>query len=136
MDIMPVTGWRYGYSRTKPKHAENSVHMTCMTLQDFSYFLAHIINSEQRMKSTPASYDSGSAYAPDAHQLVENVGLSPDRWDDPIETFMACLSEPEYYNDLLIQHGRVNRDHTMRYVTGAFSRTQSYKSKMQYATTR
>lgn len=88
------------------------------------------------MKFTLASYNSGSAHVLDARRLAENAGLDPDRWDDSVEIFMARLSEPKYYNDPLVQHGRANGDHTVRYVTEVFSRAQSYKSKVQYATTK
>lgn len=135
MGIMPATGRRYGYSRAKLKHAESSIRVACMALQDFGRSFAHITDSEQRMKFTLASYNSGSAHVLDARRLAENAGLDPDRWDDSVEIFMARLSEPKYYNDPLVQHGRANGDHTVRYVTEVFSRAQSYKSKVQYATT-
>ncbi len=134
MGIMPATGRRYGYSRAKLKHAESSIRVACMALQDFGRSFAHITDSEQRMKFTLASYNSGSAHVLDARRLAENAGLDPDRWDDSVEIFMARLSEPKYYNDPLVQHGRANGDHTVRYVTEVFSRAQSYKSKVQYAT--
>ena len=136
MGIMPATGRRYGYSRAKLKNAESSIRVACMALQDFGRSFAHITDSEQRMKFTLASYNSGSAHVLDARRLAENAGLDPDRWDDSVEIFMARLSEPKYYNDPLVQHGRANGDHTVRYVTEVFSRAQSYKSKVQYATTK
>lgn len=136
MGIMPATGRRYGYSRAKLKHAESSIRVACMALQDFGRSFAHITDSEQRMKFTLASYNSGSAHVLDARRLAEDAGLDPDRWDGSVEIFMARLSEPKYYNDPLVQHGRANGAHTVRYVTEVFSRAQSYKSKVQYATTK
>ena len=47
---------------------------------------------------------------------------------------MARLDEPKYYQDPLVQHGRANGDHTVRYVAEVFHRAQSYKKKVQYAT--
>lgn len=134
MGIMPATGRRYGYSRAKLKHAESSIRVACMALQDFGRSFAHITDAEQRMKFTLAAYNSGSAHVLDARRLTEDAGLDPDRWDGSVEIFMARLSEPKYYNDPLVQHGRANGAHTVRYVTEVFSRAQSYKSKVQYAT--
>lgn len=134
MGIMPATGRRYGYSRAKLKHAESSIRVACMALQDFGRSFAHITDAEQRMKFTLAAYNSGSAHVLDARRLAEDAGLDPDRWDGSVEIFMARLSEPKYYNDPLVQHGRANGAHTVRYVTEVFSRAQSYKSKVQYAT--
>lgn len=134
MGIMPATGRRYGYSRAKLKHAESSVRIACMALRDFGRAFAHISDSEQRMKFTLASYNSGSAHVLDARRLAEGAGLDPDRWDDSVEIYMARLNEPKYYNDPLVQHGRANGAHTVRYVAEVFSRAQSYKSKVQYAT--
>ena len=134
MGIMPATGRRYGYSRAKLKHAESSIRVACMALQDFGRSFAHITDAEQRMKFTLAAYNSGSAHVLDARRLAEDAGLDPDRWDGSVEIFMARLSEPKYYNDPLVQHGRANGAHTVRYVTEVFSRAQSYKSKVQHAT--
>ena len=134
MGIMPATGRRYGYSRAKLKHAESSIRVACMALRDFGRAFAHISDSEQRMKFTLASYNSGSAHVLDARRLAEDAGLDPDRWDDSVEIYMARLNEPKYYNHPLVQHGRANGAHTVRYVAEVFSRAQSYKSKVQYAT--
>ncbi len=134
MGIMPATGRRYGYSRAKLKHAESSIRVACMALQDFGRSFAHITDAEQRMKFTLAAYNSGSAHVLDARRLAENAGLDPDRWDGSVEIYMARLSEPKYYNDPLVQHGRANGGHTVRYVAEVFSRAQSYKSKVQHAT--
>ena len=134
MGIMPATGRRYGYSRAKLKHAESSVRIACMALQDFGRAFAHITDAEQRMKFTLASYNSGSAHVLDARRLAEDAGLDPDRWDGSVELYMVRLNEPKYYNHPLVQHGRANGDHTVRYVTEVFTRAQSYKSKVQYAT--
>lgn len=134
MGIMPATGRRYGYNRAKLKHAESSVRIACMALRDFGRAFAHISDSEQRMKFTLASYNSGSAHVLDARRLAERDGLDPDRWDESVEIYMARLNEPKYYNDPLVQHGRANGAHTVRYVAEVFSRAQSYKSKVQYAT--
>lgn len=134
MGIMPATGRRYGYSRAKLKHAESSVRIACMALQDFGRAFAHITDPEQRMKFTLASYNSGSAHVLDARRLAEDAGLDPDRWDGSVELYMVRLNEPKYYNHPLVQHGRANGDHTVRYVTEVFTRAQSYKSKVQYAT--
>lgn len=134
MGIMPATGRRYGYSRAKLKHAESSIRVACMALQDFGRSFAHITDAEQRMKFTLAAYNSGSAHVLDARRLAKDAGLDPDRWDGSVEIFMARLSEPKYYNDPLVQHGRANGAHTVRYVTEVFSRAQTYKSKVQYAT--
>lgn len=134
MGIMPATGRRYGYSRAKLKHAESSIRVACMALRDFGRAFAHISDSEQRMKFTLAAYNSGSAHVLDARRLAEDAGLDPDRWDDSVEIYMARLNEPKYYNDPLVQHGRANGAHTVRYVAEVFSRAQSYKSKVQYAT--
>ena len=134
MGIMPATGRRYGYSRAKLKHAESSIRVACMALQDFGRSFAHITDAEQRMKFTLAAYNSGSAHVLDARRLAEDAGLDPDRWDGSVEIFMARLSEPKYYNDPLVQHGRANGAHTVRYVAEVFSRAQSYKSKVQHAT--
>ncbi len=134
MGIMPATGRRYGYSRAKLKHAESSIRIACMALQDFGRAFAHITDAEQRMKFTLASYNSGSAHVLDARRLAEDAGLDPDRWDDSVELYMVRLNEPKYYNHPLVQHGRANGDHTVRYVTEVFNRAQSYKSKVQYAT--
>ena len=134
MGIMPATGRRYGYSRAKLKHAESSVRIACMALQDFGRAFAHITDAEQRMKFTLASYNSGSAHVLHARRLAEDAGLDPDRWDGSVELYMVRLNEPKYYNHPLVQHGRANGDHTVRYVTEVFNRAQSYKSKVQYAT--
>ena len=134
MGIMPATGRRYGYSRAKLKHAESSIRVACIALRDFGRAFAHISDSEQRMKFTLASYNSGSAHVLDARRLAERDGLDPDRWDESVEIYMARLNEPKYYNDPLVQHGRANGAHTVRYVAEVFSRAQSYKSKVQYAT--
>lgn len=134
MGIMPATGRRYGYSRAKLKHAESSIRVACMALRDFGRAFAHITDAEQRMKFTIASYNAGNAHVLDARRLAESAGLDPDRWDDSVEIYMARLNEPKYYNDPLVQHGRANGAHTVRYVAEVFRRVQYYKSKVQYAT--
>lgn len=134
MGIMPATGRRYGYNRSKLKHAETSIHVACMALRDFGRSFAHITDAEQRMKFTLAAYNAGSAHVLDARRLAERYGHDPDLWDDSVALYMARLDEPKYYKDPLVRHGRAHGDHTVRYVAEVFSRAQSYKMKVQHAT--
>ncbi len=63
-----------------------------------------ITDSLELIKFTLASYNVGVAHVQDAQRLAEKYKRNPQKWED-VSHYLLQLSEPEFYNDPVVQYG-------------------------------
>ncbi|SFN55292.1 membrane-bound lytic murein transglycosylase F [Bizionia echini] len=126
MQMMPETAKAHGlYDPTNPK--ENIKAGATYLQQIFNQF-KEIENTEQRIKFTLASYNSGYGHVLDAQRLAESKGKDKYSWDNHVESMMLELSKPEIYRKAIIKHGYARGVETYNYIKDIFQRYDNYQN--------
>lgn len=84
-------------------------------------------DSLTRVKFMLAAYNCGYGHMRDAQRLAKDNELDTNVWEDNVETMMLSLSDPEYFNKPMIQHGYVRGIEPVNYVSDIFKRYEQYK---------
>lgn len=85
-------------------------------------------DSVQRIKFAMASYNCGYQHVKDAQNLAELNGLDKYTWDANVDKMILALSNPQHYNNEVVQYGYVRGTETYDYVTEIFNRYNLYST--------
>ncbi|MDF9800617.1 membrane-bound lytic murein transglycosylase F [Catalinimonas alkaloidigena] len=125
MQLLPETGELYGIS---------DMHDPLQSLQAGTAYLSwlddiwtkYIPDSDERIKFVLASYNAGQGHVLDARRLAQKFGKNPSNWDD-VAYFLERKSEPEFYNDPVVESGYCRGSEPVNYVEDIMSRYERYK---------
>ena len=87
-----------------------------------------IIDNEQRIKFTMASYNCGYSHVLDAQRLAKENGLEYLKWDDNVAEMIVALSSPKNYNKAFIKYGYVRGIEPYTYVKEIYERYAHYRA--------
>lgn len=88
---------------------------------------AEIGNEKEMEKFILAAYNAGSGHVEDARRLAIKYGKDPDIWYNNVEEYILKLSNPEYYNDPVVQNGYCRGTEPYNYVRDILERYETYK---------
>lgn len=125
MQLLPETGQLYG--------AED-MYDPVQSLQAGTAYLSwlngiwtkYVPDSEERIKFVLASYNAGQGHVLDARRLAQKFGKNPASWED-VSYFLLKKSEPEFYNDPVVESGYCRGSEPVSYVDDIMSRYERYK---------
>ena len=83
-------------------------------------------NNEERIKFILAAYNSGPAHILDAMALAKKYGKNPHVWFNQVEYFLLKKSEPEFYNDPVVNYGYFRGKETVKYVQSTLDTYEKY----------
>ncbi len=127
MQLMPVTARRFGADKNSTPAEQVAAGVRLIQYLD-TQFANSVPNPDERVKFILASYNLGQAHIQDAQRLAEKHGKDPSIWFDNVEFFMLAKSQPEYYNDPVVKHGRVKGIETEQFVKGVLDKYDHYKT--------
>lgn len=127
MQLMPGTALRFGASVNSTPAEQITAGVSLIQYLD-KEFSTSVPNPEERVKFILASYNLGQAHIMDAQRLAAKYGKNPAVWYDNVEYFMLAKSQPEYYNDPVVKHGRVKGIETERFVREVLDKYDHYKT--------
>ncbi len=123
MQMMPVTGERYGISDT------SSVEDQIWAGGKYISFLCNIfkdkVDTSQLYYFVSGSYNSGPGHILDAMALCEKYGHDKTQWDQVVE-YLILKSHKDYYNDEVVKCGYYPGKHTANYVEQVMTRYYGY----------
>jgi len=126
MQIMPSTAKELGVKdRENP---EESLRGGAAYLEQLSGNFEMVKDSVQRIKFAMASYNCGYQHVKDAQNLAELNGLDKYTWDANVDKMILALSNPQHYNNEVVQYGYVRGTETYDYVTEIFNRYNLYST--------
>jgi len=126
MQMMPSTAKELGIKdRENP---EESLHGGTAYLERLYKNFEPVTDSVQRIKFTMASYNCGYQHVKDAQSLAEFRGLDKYTWDGNVDKMILALSNPENYNNEVVQYGYVRGTETYDYVSEIFKRYTLYST--------
>lgn len=126
MQLMPITAKHYGISEEASTKEQITVGRKLLQ------FLGKEL--KQRMKDTTdlkrfslASYNAGLGHIQDARRLAIKKSVDQDKWSE-IAPIMLQMSNPSYYNDPAVLHGRFRGQESVNYVNKITYIYKSYKA--------
>jgi len=125
MQIMPATADKLGLSRDQLYQPEPNIEAATRYLKQLDRELSYIRDRQERQNMVLASYNGGIHHIRDAMKLAERDGRNPHLWAD-VRQYVLLLSNPQYYQDSLVQHGYMRGTETADYVDKIRQRYRQY----------
>ena len=126
MQLMPETALELGVKDLNDP--EQNIRAGSLYLKRMYDQWASIPDSIQRIKFSMASYNCGYGHVKDGQRLARKYGKDSLSWDNGVDYFVLNLSEPEYYNDPVVNYGYARGSETFYYVKDIFERYRNYKT--------
>lgn len=129
MQLMPRTAANFGLSRANIKNPEKNIEAGVQYIKSLNMSFRKIENKEERIKFILAAYNSGPAHIFDAMELAKKHGKNPHIWFNNVEYYVLKKSEPEFYNDPVVKHGRFRGKETVAYVVNTLETYERYSAR-------
>ncbi len=131
MQLMPATAKMMGVSnRYDP---EESLKGGTKFLSELMVYWKPIITDDENLiKFVLASYNAGTGHVKDAQNLAEKYGANKFIWDKNVDSYILKLSNPEYYNDPVVNYGYCRGEETFLYVKKITERYEMYKINIPF----
>lgn len=127
MQLMPSTGEQFGIDiYSSPENNIRAGIKYIQWLQEL--FEDKVSDEEERLKFILASYNVGPGHVLDARQLARKHGRNPEIWDDNVAYYLLRKSDPEFYNDPVVEHGFCRGEEPYFYVIQVLNRYEHYKN--------
>ena len=127
MQLMPATARRFGAHEGSTPQEQIEAGVRLIKYLD-NQFKGLVPDPEERKKFVLAAYNIGLAHILDAYKLAEKHNKNPKIWADNVEYCLLSKSQPEFYNDPVVKHGRVSGKETQRFVTDVLEKYDHYKT--------
>ncbi len=126
MQVVPETGSRFGAEDlTNPVQ---NIRAGTGYLQYLDELWSRTITDpDERIKFVLASYNVGLGHVVDARDLAQKYGRDPLKWYDNVEYFLERKSDPEIYQDEVVNSGYCRGEEPVNYVREILNRYEQYK---------
>ena len=124
MQLMPATAREMGV--TNLYSPESSVKAGTRYISYLKNQWKSIPDSSERVKFILASYNVGLNHVRDAQRLAEKNNEDPQDWR-VIREYLLKLSNPDFYNDPVVQYGYCRGEEPYYYVEEILERYEHYK---------
>ena len=130
MQLMPATAAELGVK--DPTDPEQNIRAGSLYLKKMYDLWGSVPDSVQRIKFAMASYNCGFGHIRDAQRLAGKQGRDSLNWDSGVDFYVRKLSDPQYYNDPVVEHGYARGSEPYQYVRDIFERYRHYKTITQH----
>lgn len=151
MQVMPVTGRRFGVSKEDLLEADVNIRVGSDLLQSMQNMLRKKLvklshqgysNYDEAPDSLRrrvdhdllpillASYNAGLGHIYDALQLADVLGYDPLVWDGNVEYCLRLKADPRFYEMEVCRLGRFNGAFTCKYVHNTLAAYESFRSQI------
>ncbi len=130
MQLMPATAAELGVEDLNDP--EQNIRAGSLYLKRMYEQWESIPDSVQRIKFAMASYNCGYGHIRDGQRLTQKQGRDSLSWDSGVDFYVRKLSDPQYYNDPVVEHGYARGSEPYQYVRDIFERYGHYKTITQY----
>jgi len=89
-------------------------------------FIPIIPNADERVKFVLAAYNAGIGHVMDARRLAMKYNHDPSVWEGNVENFLLKKSDPEFYNDPVVEHGYCRGSESLTFVDKVLDRYSHY----------
>jgi membrane-bound lytic murein transglycosylase F len=89
-------------------------------------FMPIIPKADERIKFVLAAYNAGIGHVMDARRLAMKYNYDPSVWEGSVEDFLLKKSDPEFYNDPVVEHGYCRGSESLSFVNKVLDRYEHY----------
>ena len=125
MQLMPRTAQKLGVSKKSSPEAQIRAGIRLIEKLD-KRFMDEIQDPHERAKFVLASYNIGYGHVRDAINLTVKYGGNPALWEDHVEAYLLKKSQPDYFNDPIVENGYCRGNETYNYVRDIMYRYDHY----------
>ena len=125
MQLLPETGELYGVEDMYDPIQSLRAGADYLRWLD-GIWAKYVPDQEERIKFVLASYNAGQGHVLDARRLAQKFGKNPANWEE-VSYFLLKKSEPEFYNDPVVESGYCRGSEPVNYVEKILSRYERYK---------
>ena len=126
MQLMPHTASNFGLDQETKFDPEKNIEAGVQYIKSLNLSFRQIESSDERIKFILAAYNSGPAHILDAMALARKYGKDPHVWNNQVEYFLLKKSEPEFYNDPVVNYGYFRGKETVKYVQNTIFTYEKY----------
>ncbi len=87
-----------------------------------------ILDEEELIKFTLASYNVGFGHVKDAYHLAKKYNLNPQKWEGNVEQMLLAKSEAKFYQDSAVEYGYCRGKEPVQYVQNILFYYQHYQN--------
>jgi membrane-bound lytic murein transglycosylase F len=127
MQIMPATLEHFGVDTTASPDRHVAAGVAYIKFLD-RMIAPHVENIDERIKFILASYNIGLGHIFDARRLAEKYGKDAGVWDNNVDSCLLGKSDPRFYNDPDVLHGKCRGKETYAFVTQIMELYGHYKN--------
>ncbi len=127
MQIMPVTGARFGIDSTSSERANIQAGVSFLKYLE-KFWAKRVSDPVERRNFVLASYNVGHGHVLDAQKLSAELGLDAERWAGNVETALKFKSHAKYYKMTCVEHGYCRGESAVDYVKNVMNHYQHYVS--------
>ena len=130
MQLMPATLQYFGADTTSSPDRHIAAGVSYIKFLD-KMFAPFVPDDNERIKFILASYNIGPGHILDARRLAEKLGKDANVWDNNVDSCLLRKSDPLYYNDPEVRHGKCYGKETYSFVAQIMERFEHYKNIMK-----
>lgn len=125
MQIMPQTADYLGVPRSSLSDPAQNIAAAARYIEQLENTFSDIPSRRERQDFILAAYNGGAHHVRDAMALARQNGRDPHRWRE-VAQFVLRLSQPQYYQDPVVQYGYMRGSETVDYVQSIRRRYEQY----------
>ncbi len=126
MQLMPQTAARFGVDSTSTPNDNIRAGVKFIGWLN-EQFEDVVPEKSERIKFILASYNVGYGHVRDAMRLAEKYKKDPLKWDENVDFYLLNKSNPEYFEDPVVQFGYCRGYEPYNYVYDILNRYEQYK---------
>jgi len=127
MQLMPLTAQFFNVFDTSIPSENIRGGVAYLSWLD-ELFQPIIPEEKERIKFVLAAYNAGIGHIMDARKLAMKYNYNPSVWEGSVEYFLLKESDPEYYNDPVVEHGYCRGAEPLNFVDNVLDRYANYKN--------
>ncbi len=127
MQLMPATLEYFGADSTSSPDRHIAAGIAYIKYLD-KLIAPTVSDKEERVKFILASYNIGPGHILDAQRLAEKYGKDAAVWDNSVDSCLLSKSDPKFYTDPEVRHGKCKGKETYAFVSQILERYEHYKN--------
>jgi len=131
MQLMPSTARDMGVGEKEVFNAESNIRGAVRLINQLNAHYSDIVNADERINFILAAYNAGPGHVDDARAMCRKRGGNPNVWKGNVDSYVLRMSEPQYYNDPVVEYGYFRGSETYGYVNSIRTRWDEYKIKIR-----
>lgn len=127
MQVMPSTAAQFQVRDQDLYLPRDNLEAGTSYLKTLQELWKDIPDAQEKVKFVLASFNVGENHVRDAQRLADKYGADPLVWTANVEKYMELKSDPDYFNDPVVEYGYARGEEPSNYVRSVLETYQIYQ---------